>query len=50
MSLDDANQTFSNSISDSFGDTAGISVIAQNAGQNSLIQQNVNVQANLTLE
>jgi hypothetical protein len=44
-----ATQSTSNSISDSFENSAGISVVGQNLGHNSLIQQNVNVQANLEL-
>jgi hypothetical protein len=39
----------SNNISDSFNDAAGINVVGQNAGNNSHIQQNVNVQANIEL-
>ncbi len=42
--------TTSNSISESFNDSAGINVMGQNAGDNSLIQQNVNVQSNLELQ
>ena len=42
-----AEQISSNSISDSFSEAAGISVVGQNLGHNSLIQQSVNVQANL---
>ena len=45
----DSTVTTSNSISDSFSDSAGINVIGQNAGNNSLIQQNVNVQSNMEL-
>src|SRR5690606_32628559 len=39
----------SNSIEGSFENSAGISVVGQNLGHNSLIQQSVNVQANLEL-
>ena len=48
---DNATYTASNTIDNgSFQNSAGISVVAQNLGDNSLIQQNVNVQANLTLK
>ena len=39
----------SNSISESFNEASGINVVGQNTGNNSQIQQNVNVQANLEL-
>jgi hypothetical protein len=42
-----AEQAAGNAITDSFGEAAGISVVGQNLGHNSLIQQNVNVQANI---
>ena len=38
-----------NEIKHSFNGTAGISVAGQNAGANSMIQQNVNVQSNMDL-
>jgi hypothetical protein len=43
----DSTQSSSNTITDSFENSAGISVVGQNLGHNSLIQQNVNVQANI---
>ena len=40
---------FSNNISASFSNAAGITVSSQNTGIGALIQQSVNVQANLSV-
>ena len=40
----------SNTIEDSFENSAGINVVGQQTGHNSLIQQSVTVQANIELE
>jgi hypothetical protein len=39
----------SNAISGSFSNSAGITVASQNSGINALVQQSVNVQANLSV-
>jgi len=39
----------SNTISSGFMNSAGITVASQNSGNSSLVQQSVNVQANLSL-
>jgi hypothetical protein len=43
-----AEHSDSNAIAGSFGNTGGVSIAAQNVGHNSMVEQNVNVQANLS--
>ena len=51
ISGDRSTHTADNKISEgSFDNSAGVNVVAQNLGHNALIQQNVNVQANLNLK